>query len=94
MAPELPQKVIGIRPGEKMHEVMCPADDSHLTLEFPDHYLIKPAIQYSGEVDFAVSRLNEIGKPVTPGFEFHSGKNTRFLSIEEITALNQVVKIQ
>jgi UDP-N-acetylglucosamine 4,6-dehydratase len=34
MAPKLPHKMVGIRPGEKIHEVMCPADDSHLTLEF------------------------------------------------------------
>ncbi len=94
MAPGLPQKIVGIRPGEKMHEVMCPADDSHLTLEFPNHYLIKPTIQFSGEVDFTVSRLNEIGSPVAQGFEFHSGKNTRFLSIEEITALNHFVKVK
>jgi UDP-N-acetylglucosamine 4,6-dehydratase/5-epimerase len=94
MAPHLPQKIIGIRPGEKMHEVMCPADDSHLTLEFPDHYVIKPTIQFSAAVDFAVNRLREIGKPVAQGFEFHSGKNERFLSIEEITALNQFAKIK
>jgi UDP-N-acetylglucosamine 4,6-dehydratase len=94
MAPDLPHKIIGIRPGEKMHEVMCPADDSHLTLEFPDHYVIKPTIQFSSVVDFAVSRLQEIGKPVPAGFEFHSGKNSRFLSIEEITVLNQFAKIK
>jgi UDP-N-acetylglucosamine 4,6-dehydratase/5-epimerase len=93
MAPGLPQRIVGIRPGEKLHEVMCPADDSHLTLEFPDYYLIKPTIQFSGEVDFTVSRLNEIGKPVAQGFEFHSGKNARFLSIDEIAALNEFVKI-
>ena len=38
MAPGLPHRIVGIRPGEKLHEVMCPADDSHLTLEFADHY--------------------------------------------------------
>jgi UDP-N-acetylglucosamine 4,6-dehydratase/5-epimerase len=94
MAPNLPQRIIGIRPGEKMHEVMCPADDAHLTLEFPDHYVIKPTIQFSGVVDFAVSRLQEHGKPVAPGFEFHSGKNAHFLSIEEIKALNHFAKVK
>src|SRR3984893_1679344 len=44
IAPHLPQKIIGIRPGEKLHEVMCPADDSHLTLQFDEHYVIKPPI--------------------------------------------------
>jgi UDP-N-acetylglucosamine 4,6-dehydratase len=93
MAPNLPHKLIGIRPGEKLHEVMCPADDSHLTLEFADHYVIKPAIQFIGPVDFASNRLGERGRPVEPGFEYHSGKNPRFLAVEEIVALNHVVEV-
>jgi UDP-N-acetylglucosamine 4,6-dehydratase len=94
MAPNLPQKIVGIRPGEKLHEVMCPADDSHLTLEFHDHFVIKPTIQFSGVVDFSVSCLQEVGGPVAQGFEFHSGKNARFLSIEEITALNHLATMK
>ena len=93
MAPDLPQRVVGIRPGEKLHEIMCPADDSHLTLEFADHYVIKPTIQFSGTVDFTVNHLGEHGEPVAPGFEYHSGKNPRFLSREEIMALNKVVEV-
>lgn len=89
MAPHLPHRVIGIRPGEKLHEVMCPSDDSHLTLEFGDHYVIKPAIQFSGAVDFAVNRLGEKGVPVEQGFEYHSGRNPRFLTIEEIEEFNK-----
>jgi UDP-N-acetylglucosamine 4,6-dehydratase/5-epimerase len=90
MAPNLPHKIIGIRPGEKMHEVMCPADDSHLTLEFSDHFVITPTIQFSSVADFSVNRLQETGRPVAQGSEFNSGRNARFLSIEEITALNQL----
>lgn len=90
LAPQLPHKVIGIRPGEKLHEVMCPADDSHLTLEFDDHYVIKPAIQFSGAPDFSVNRLGERGRAVQQGFEFQSGRNPHFLSIEEIAAMNRV----
>jgi UDP-N-acetylglucosamine 4,6-dehydratase len=93
MAPNLPHKLIGIRPGEKLHEIMCPADDSHLTLEFADHYVIKPTIQFIGPVDFASNRLGEKGRPVEPGFEYHSGKNPRFLAVEEIIALNQIVDV-
>jgi UDP-N-acetylglucosamine 4,6-dehydratase/5-epimerase len=89
MAPHLPHRVIGIRPGEKLHEIMCPADDSHLTLEFFDHYVIKPAIQFSSASDFAVNKLGEKGKPVEQGFEFHSGKNPHFLKIEEIREFNE-----
>ncbi|HSY08585.1 MAG TPA: UDP-N-acetylglucosamine 4,6-dehydratase (inverting) [Steroidobacteraceae bacterium] len=90
MAPNLPHRIIGIRPGEKLHEIMCPADDSHLTLEFADHYVIKPAIQFSGPVEFSVNRLGEQGHPVEPGFEYHSGKNPHFLAVEEIIAMNHV----
>src|SRR5450755_154966 len=92
IAPHMPQKIIGIRPGEKLHEVMCPADDSHLTLEFADHYVIKPTIQFSGVVDFSLNRLAEPGVPVEAGFEYNSGKNQHFLTLEEIVTLNQVVE--
>jgi UDP-N-acetylglucosamine 4,6-dehydratase len=91
LAPKMPQKIVGIRPGEKLHEVMCPADDSHLTLQFQDHYVIKPSIKFSGQVDFARNNLGEIGQPVPAGFEYHSGKNTHFLSIPDIIALNSEV---
>ena len=52
MAPELDFEYIGIRPGEKIHEIMCPADDSHLTLEFKDHFVIQPTIQTTDDFDF------------------------------------------
>jgi UDP-N-acetylglucosamine 4,6-dehydratase len=89
MAPSLPHKIIGIRPGEKLHEIMCPADDSHLTLDFADHYVIKPTIQFIGQSDFLVNKLGETGKPVEEGFEFHSGKNPYFLNIQEIQEFNK-----
>ena len=90
MAPHLPQKMIGIRPGEKLHETMCPADDAHLTLEFPDHFVIQPTIQFAGFADFSVNALGEKGKPVGPDFEYQSGRNPHFLSCEEISALNHL----
>ncbi len=93
MAPNLPHKIVGIRPGEKLHEIMCPADDSHLTLEFSDHFVIKPTIQFSSYVDFAVNNLGETGQLVEQGFEYHSGKNTHFLTIEEIIAFNHLVGV-
>ena len=52
LAPGLNHKIVGIRPGEKIHEIMCPADDSHLTVEFDDHYVICPSIQFNHEVEF------------------------------------------
>jgi UDP-N-acetylglucosamine 4,6-dehydratase len=94
MAPDLPHKIVGIRPGEKMHEVMCPADDAHLTLEFDDHYVIRPSIQFSAIVDFMVNKLGETGKKVEPGFEFQSGRNPHYLGIDEIIALNQFSQVK
>jgi UDP-N-acetylglucosamine 4,6-dehydratase len=93
MAPDLPHKVIGIRPGEKLHEIMCPADDSHLTLEFSDHFVIKPTIQFSGYVDFSINKLGEKGLAVEQDFEFHSGKNPHFLKPDEIIAFNRLAGI-
>jgi UDP-N-acetylglucosamine 4,6-dehydratase/5-epimerase len=91
MAPDLPRKVIGIRPGEKLHEVMCPKDDSHLTIEFADHYVIKPTIKfYSSCNEFCCNMLNENGKPVDQGFEYCSGDNSHFLSVEKIRAVNRL----
>jgi UDP-N-acetylglucosamine 4,6-dehydratase len=88
MAPGLGIQEIGIRPGEKLHEIMCPADDSHLTLEFTDHFVIKPTIQFAGVVDFSTNRLGESGRPVEQGFEYHSGRNPEFLDREQILAYN------
>ncbi|AZQ11201.1 UDP-N-acetylglucosamine 4,6-dehydratase (inverting) [Shewanella khirikhana] len=88
-APELKQAIIGIRPGEKMHEIMCPADDSHHTLEFDDHFVITPSIKFFGrESDFCTNALGEKGKPVEMGFEYNSGTNPHFLTVDEIIELD------
>ena len=83
MAPNLPHQIIGIRPGEKLHEVMCPADDSHLTIEFEKHYVIQPTIQFSFQADYTFSALGENGIPVAQGFEYSSNSNRRWLSVAE-----------
>ncbi|RBQ30103.1 UDP-N-acetylglucosamine 4,6-dehydratase (inverting) [Aliarcobacter vitoriensis] len=84
MAPNLPHEIIGIRPGEKLHEIMCPADDSHLTYEFDDHFVIAPTIRFTGYRDYSKNILNEIGKSVSQGFEYSSANNTQWLSKEEL----------
>lgn len=92
MAPQLPLRTVGIRPGEKLHEIMCPADDSHLTLQFADHFVIRPTIRFVDNVDFRTSRLGESGEPVEQGFEFNSGTNAHFLEIGEIVAMNRTAE--
>ncbi len=87
VAPQLAIKVVGIRPGEKLHEVMCPLDDSHLTVEFDRYYVIKPTISFNAVVDFSTNALGEKGQIVPQGFEYSSGTNPHFLTVEELRAL-------
>jgi UDP-N-acetylglucosamine 4,6-dehydratase/5-epimerase len=90
MAPEIPIKIIGIRPGEKLHEVMCPSDDSHLTIEYDGYYVISPSIDFYSRVeDFTVNKLGERGSFVEPGFEYNSLINEHFLDSDEILSFNQ-----
>jgi UDP-N-acetylglucosamine 4,6-dehydratase len=84
IAPGLPRKIVGIRPGEKLHEIMCPADDSHMVLEFEDHYVIRPSIVFNDVVDHSRNARGEVGAPVRDGFEYNSGTNPRFLGLEEL----------
>jgi len=84
IGPNLPHEIIGIRPGEKLHEIMCPADDSHLTLEFEDHFVIKPTIIFTKTKEYSTNNLQEKGIPVEQGFEYNSGNNTQWLSQEEL----------
>ena len=91
MSPGCELEFVGIRPGEKLHEVMCPQDDSHLTLEFADHFVIQPTINYwDRNVDFTLNGLGEHGVPVEPQFEYRSNDNFRFLSPEEILKYNEL----
>ena len=83
MAPDLPIKIIGIRPGEKLHEVMCPSDLDYDTLEFKDHYVIMPSIK-NLSVDYTINMIEEKGKFVDDGFEYNSGINSHFLTIDEL----------
>ncbi len=89
MAPGLRVDYVGIRPGEKLHEVMCPRDDSHLTLAFDDHFVIRPTIRFHGRtIDYAANGLGERGDPVAEGFEYDSGSNPHFLSVPELRTMN------
>jgi UDP-N-acetylglucosamine 4,6-dehydratase/5-epimerase len=87
--PDLKLEIVGIRPGEKMHEIMCPSDDSHHTLAFDDHFVITPSIQFfGGNNDYSCNKLGEQGKLVAPGYEYNSGTNTHFLTPAEILSMD------
>ena len=85
LAPELPHEIIGIRAGEKMHEVMITSDDR--VIEFSDYYVIKPTIQFTFKADFTKNALGEIGKDIGIGFEYNSGNNTQWVTKEELLKL-------
>ncbi|WP_315003256.1 UDP-N-acetylglucosamine 4,6-dehydratase (inverting) [uncultured Selenomonas sp.] len=87
IAPNVSIKVIGIRPGEKLHEVMCPADLYYDTLEFADHFVIRPSTPIFG-VDYTKNMLGEEGHPVPDSFAYDSGSNAHFLTVEELREMN------
>lgn len=84
-------EIIGIRPGEKLHELMITVEDSRQTFEFDDHFVITPAIKFFDSVDYHKNQLGEIGVPVDEEFEYHSGNNPHFLSVDEIKTLNEQI---
>lgn len=87
MAPDLPIKIVGIRPGEKLHEIMCPADNAHQTIEFKKHFVICPAVVFTGMADYSTDALGDKGNPVAENFEYSSGTNPHFLSVDELKTL-------
>ena len=87
MAPDLPRKIIGIRPGEKLHELMCPRDTAHRTLDFSDHYVIQPTIALNHDPSFEINALGEQGSTCDIDFEYSSETNPHFLSVTEIKDL-------
>jgi len=88
IAPGIKQEIIGIRPGEKIHEIMCSSDDAHLMHEFKEYLSIAPSIKYfDKEVNFSVDALGEKGNLVEDGFEYSSGTNNIFLSIDDLKTL-------
>jgi UDP-N-acetylglucosamine 4,6-dehydratase len=90
MSGERKYEIVGIRPGEKLHEVMVPEEMAHHSVEFDDHYVITPAIKFSGlSVNYEENKLSEKGKFVTEQFEYHSGTNPHFLTVDELIELDK-----
>ena len=90
LAPDYPWEVIGIRPGEKLHEKMIPRDDSYRTIEFSDHYVITPSIQFfDQDINYKKNKMGEQGKNVEQGFCYDSGSNPWFLTVNEIIDMHE-----
>lgn len=85
IAPECKHKIIGIRPGEKLHEVMITEDDARHTIELDDYYIIEPEFKWwSNE-----KHMSNGGKPVAEGFRYASDTNDRWLTVEDLKKLMQ-----
>jgi UDP-N-acetylglucosamine 4,6-dehydratase/5-epimerase len=83
LAPGLPHEIVGIRPGEKLHEVMITEDDARMTLELDDRYVICPNL-----VDWSPGHLEQLGgQPVAEGFRYSSDLNTEWLDPASLAVL-------
>ena len=82
--------IIGIRPGEKLHEVLCPEDSARDTIEFKNYYLIRPSIDFTkGKTNnYKINKKNEKGKIVKSNFVYSSDTNPHFLNIKELKKLS------
>jgi UDP-N-acetylglucosamine 4,6-dehydratase len=84
--PHCEQKTVGIRPGEKLHELLLTRDDARQTLEFKDLYVIQPGI-HMWDYDDSHVYDGEQGRPVSAEFEYASNTNTRWLNSDQLKAV-------
>ena len=84
IAPDCTQKIVGIRPGEKIHEEMITASDSLNTADLGDYFAILPT---SGEVTLDDYVARHRARMVAPGFAYDSGSNPHFLSVAQLRQL-------
>jgi len=87
IAAECPIEIVGIRPGEKLHEVMVPVDDARNSLEFDDYYAILPAFHDSNSDTY---RRDNGGRKCPDGFSYGSDTNTWWLTIDEMRELADI----
>jgi UDP-N-acetylglucosamine 4,6-dehydratase/5-epimerase len=83
LAPALPQRTVGIRPGEKLHEMMISGDDARMTVELADRYVIEPQFVEYTRKSFSADG----GKPVADGFVYSSDTNSEWLDADGLMAL-------
>ncbi|MFC1585956.1 UDP-N-acetylglucosamine 4,6-dehydratase (inverting) [Fibrobacterota bacterium] len=82
IGPDCKTEVVGIRPGEKLHESLISIDEARNTLEFDDYYLIKPSFKY-----FTRCYGEKIGKPVPEGFTYDSETNQQKISLDDLNKM-------
>lgn len=83
IAPGRPHRIVGMRPGEKLHEVLITEDEARTTLELPDRYVIEPAFAFWNREPY----LDNGATPVPEGFSYGSETNCQWLSVDQLRAL-------
>ena len=86
VCPGLAQRTVGIRPGEKLHEMMIPATTRGMTAEFDLFFVIQPAVHLWGAGEYH-DYGGERGRPVPPDFEYASNTNSQWLDTEQLRAV-------
>jgi UDP-N-acetylglucosamine 4,6-dehydratase len=81
IAPGCRREIVGIRPGEKLHEVLVPVDDARHTLEFSDYYVVEPALHWWTQTDLLQW---DGGKRLPDGFQYSSDTNEQWLSVDDL----------
>lgn len=89
IAPDAEHKIVGIRPGEKLHEEMVTSTDSLNTVEFDDYFVILPSYHQWDVDEFRTQSSEEPGEMCEPGFSYNSGTNDQFLTVDELRELIQ-----
>ena len=89
MLPGCPMPEVGIREGEKLHEVMVTVEDSPHTYEYDKHFIVYPQMVWSDR-----QKVQPTGKKVEEGFSYSSGNNTQWLNVEEIKELLKMVELE
>ncbi|MBV8520709.1 MAG: UDP-N-acetylglucosamine 4,6-dehydratase (inverting) [Acetobacteraceae bacterium] len=88
IAPDCPTRIVGIRPGEKLHEVMVPEDDAHHTVEYDDHFVIVPTFEGW------TPRLPAGGQACADGFRYSSDRNEHWLSVEQLQEMLKTIDVE
>ncbi|HCR37020.1 MAG TPA: UDP-N-acetylglucosamine 4,6-dehydratase (inverting) [Opitutae bacterium] len=88
VAPDCKQETIGLRPGEKMHETLIPADEAHLTLEFDEHFIIQPMLPF-----WQSEATNLGGRTCKTGFSYASNNNKQRLSRQALQDMCEEIGI-
>lgn len=89
MLPDCEMPEVGIRPGEKLHEIMVTTEDSYTTYEYDKHFIVYPQMVFTDK-----QKIEPKGKKVAEGFSYSSDNNTEWLSVEEIKELLKTVDLE